>query len=971
LIISSIKLRSAESSKNPLIIQNVELLRRGKQISVLLFTNFDPVYEITENLSSQTLVVKFKKARVAFSDGRMERLFSDHQLAGIRFLEIGSEIWAQFKLLEKNLSYTVTTTKNVNGLRIDFRPVFQVQPLPDPPEDAVYNLDEVKFDSSNANFTRIIFNFSKNDYISSKSSISEDKKPPRIFLLEDKNKNLLRIRLPNTLPKKNLQNVNFLGSRIDLEEMTHEVNQTFLDLKLKVSEFRIDKHFVSKPLRWILDIHGIPNKGKKDILDLNLDKLSSEELSIIKEAKKAQRKRSRKINPLYQQGENSFRGKKYDEAVKYFKQAYAIGKEHSKGEFEDPLNPISLKALFRIGDTIYTMVERRIGNNFHQAIDAYKTAIRITQDAEKKAIEKGDNFDTASLLPHANFRIGRSYQKMNFHHESEVYYNVLQDNFPNSNQAIEANFWKGISKIDQRQWEKGIINFQQYLRTSSKPKFFSVTHYKMAQAFYHLKRYITAKEFFDIARDSDKEYVINDPTLLFHMGETYYENADYVTAREIFRMLLQKYPKADFSKLVALRLGDFFRDEGKEEEAIKAYKNAISSYTREIALIGKLRIANIKSKRPHTGEYLEAIKVYDEISKLYPDTIQAEEAMLRHGLTLTLYGYYSKAIKILEDFMEKYPRNVYVVKNVIQENIDENIKGLIDNYYRRDDYFSLVGIYKDYKSKYLLNFRFDTTLFQTAVAHRKLGFFDEALDVLNFLENKSSGTIAELVQFEKAQILMEKEDLTEARNTIVKFFRNYPDSPYEPESRKLLALIYKRQNSFQRAFIVYNQAIEKYKQSKDHMLKEIIPELYFDLGKLHEEKGNYLEAGEAFNKTIINFNYPLDHFDTPEYVVKSHFLAAEMNYKAQNFERALQNFNRAISLYSDNDKEEIVEKVYWSRLQIGNIYKNKEEFKKALKIFKELLEEATEEDQRLWWKLAKENYREISNRLNYGDYLKK
>ena len=155
-----------------------------------------------------------------------------------------------------------------------------------------------------------------------------------------------------------------------------------------------------------------------------------------------------------------------------------------------------------------------------------------------------------------------------------IYYNILQDDFPNSIQAVEANFLKGISKVDQRQWESGISNFKQYLRSSPKPKFFAVTHYKMAQSFYHLKRYITAREFFDIAREADKEYVKNDPTLLFHMGETYYENADYVTAREIFRMLLKKFPKADFSKLVALRLGDFFRDEGKEEEAIQAYKNA-------------------------------------------------------------------------------------------------------------------------------------------------------------------------------------------------------------------------------------------------------------------------------------------------------------------------------------------------------------------------------------------------------------
>ena len=108
------------------------------------------------------------------------------------------------------------------------------------------------------------------------------------------------------------------------------------------------------------------------------------------------------------------------------------------------------------------MLERRIGNNYHEAIDAYKTAIRVTQDAENIPINEKNTINTNSLLPHANFRIGRAYQKMNFHHEAEVYFNTLQGKFPNSAQAVESNFWKGIGKIDQRQWENGIANFKQY-----------------------------------------------------------------------------------------------------------------------------------------------------------------------------------------------------------------------------------------------------------------------------------------------------------------------------------------------------------------------------------------------------------------------------------------------------------------------------------------------------------------------------
>ena len=951
------------------IIQNLELLRHGKQISALLLTDNPPVYEITENLSAQTLVIKFKNARAGFADGRMERLFNDTQLAGIRFSDIDGEIWAQFKLLKKDLSYTVSTLRGQNGVKIDFRPALQILPLPDPPEDAVYQLVSVKFDAGNANFTRLTFAFTKPAKISATSAISEDRQPPRIFLLEDSQQTRLTIRLPNTLPEKKLENLEYKDSRIELTSLTSEVNQTFIELKLKATNLSVERHFVSSPVQWMLDIHGTPFKEDISTSPPESEKLSPEEMATFEEEKKARWSRSLKINPIFQRGETAFRKNKYNEAVAHFKEAYALGKEHTKDEFGDPLHPLAARALFRIGDTIYTMLERRIGNNYHNAIDAYKTAIRITQDAEKIAKQKSEDFETVSLLPHANFRIGRAYQKMKFQHEASVYYKILQERFPNSIEALEASFWKGMSHIEQRQWETGITDFEEYLRSSPQPKFFAVTHYKMAQAYYQLERYITAKEFFDIARNADEEYVKEDPTLLFHMGETYYENADYVTAREIFRILQQKYPKADFSKLVALRLGDFLRDEGKENEAIQVYKNAISSYTREIALLGKLRIANIQAKRPYTDEYLEAIKVYDEIPRLYPETPQAEEALLRKGLTQTLYGFYAPAIKTLESFMERYPQNVYVRRNVIQENIDENLKGLIDSYFRQDDTLALVGAYSDYKAKYLFNFRFDTTLFQTAVAHRKLGFHDEALDILRFLETRSAGTIGELVQLEKAQTLLEKADLTEARNTTARFLQKYPESPYDAEARQLLAKIYRKQKSYPMALLVFAQTLQKYDQNKKPLLAEIVPELYFDLGELHEEIGNFVEAGEAYQQAVSSYNHPVDHSDTPEYIIKSHFLAADMHNKAQNGEVALKSYQRAILLYEDSKKGEIIERVFWARYQIGTIYAHHGDNQQALIIFKELMDNKEGKGQ-LWKKLAAENYRSISRKLSYDDYLK-
>ncbi len=954
---------------DPVIIQNVELLRRGKQISVLLLTSAPPVYQITENLSAQTLVVKFKKARAGFPDGRMERHFNDRQLTGIRFSEFDGEIWAQFKLQEKDLTYSVSTLKKNSGVQIDFRPAFQVEPLPDPPEDAAYLLSSLKFDSGNSSFTRLTFSFSKPSKLSAASMVSEDKRPPRIFLLEDSRQTQLTIRLPNTLPKKELEKLEYKGKRLELAALTSEVNQTFIELKLKVKDIKVERHFVSAPIQWMLDIHGTPYKEKIIVEVPESEKLSPEESNKIEEEQKARRRRAAKIYPEFKLGETAFRDRLYDKAVSHFRRAYAIGKENTTEEFGDPLHPRAALALFRIGDTIYTMLERRIGDNYHQAIEAYKTAIRITENARETAAKDGEDFEPVSLLPHANFRIGRAYQKMKFHHEAAVYYNILQEQFPNSLEAMEASFWKGMSRIDQRQWEVAITDFQEYLRSAPKPKFYAVTHYKMAQAYYRLKRYITAREFFDVARSADVHYAADDPTLLFHMGETYYENAEYVTAREIFKMLLRKYPNADFSKLVAIRLGDFLRDEGKEDEAIQAYQNAISSYSREIALVGKLRIANIKAKRPYSDEYLEAIKDYDEIPRLYPETPQAEEAMLRKGLTLTQYGFYSRAIKSLETFMQKYPQNVYVKRNVIQENIDENLKGLIDRHFREDDNFALVSAYNDYKAKYLFNFRFDTTLFQTAAAHRKLGFYDEALDILSFLETRSEGTVGELVQLEKALTLQQNNSLAEARDTLAGFLQKYPESPYDSEARQLLAGIYRQQKEYSLAQLVYRQTLQKYDQNKKPLQAEIVPELYFELGEMHEETGHFVDAGEAFQQAVASYNHPVDHPDTPEYIVESHFLAADMHNKAENYDAALESYRQAIRIYGDAEDEEVKEKVFWARYQSGVIHAHKGEDKLALKIYQSLMDQQGHED-KLWKKLAAENFRMISSKQSYDDYLK-
>ena len=960
-LIGSILPQMGTSQGSPLLIQSVELIRRGQQVTVHLLTNGPPVYEVNENLPAKTLVIKFQNARLDFVDGRNERLFNDEQVAGIRFNKVDDAIWAQFKLRLSELSYEIVPRTEGDGIAIVLRPPRKVAEV-DEEILPLFELSSVALESGKAESSTLRFNFIA---APSRGSLNQnnDALIPRIFLLESADQNLLTVRFPETLPMEGLEFSNLEDSRIRYLKIRPEVNQTLVDFELSVEDLRIERTSDLQKKSWQLELFGSPLEADNAS---GVAELSEEEQKAAAKAERDKLRRRLMLKSMLQEAENAFRDGLYNEAVKLFQAVYAQGKADS-GEFDEPLEPLAMQAMFRAADVLYTMLERSRGNNHHRSIDAFKTAVRIVEMNQKSDAEENSS-SLESFIPHAKFRIARSYQKMQFHSEASQYFEQLRQQFPNSMEAVEAIFWKAVTQVDRRNWGQAIEDFKEYLRTSPAPKHLAVTHYKLAQAYYQQGRFITAREHFDTARDLNTAYVRQDPTLLFHMGETYYENADYTTAREVFKMLLRLYPKADFSKFVALRLGDFLRDEGKEDEAIVAYRNAIDSYSREIALLGKLRIANIQSQRPFSSEYLKALKAYEDIITLYPESEQAEEALLMKGLTLTLYGFYQQAIDSLEKFMDRYPQSVYVRRNVIQESIDENLKGLIDQHFRNQDDLALVAAYRDYKTKYMLNFRFDTTLFQASVAHSRLGLFDDALDIQRFLDTRASGTMGELNHLETGRTLYEKKDYPAARNKLAQFLQQYPESVYDADARMLLARVYRKNKEFSKALIVYEQTIEKYDQDQDPLKAEIVPELYYDTAQMLEEAGYFSEAADAYLQAVKRYNHPVTKPDTPLFIIHSHFLAGEMLYKVQNNESALAQFEKTIGLYENRQEPEIRERIHWAHYHRGNLYAQQGQEEKALKIYKDLID-SPEGEGSLWKKMAIESYQSLARQMSYQNYL--
>ncbi|MBF0278215.1 MAG: tetratricopeptide repeat protein [SAR324 cluster bacterium] len=950
-------LQGAESSVN-----KVELQRIGQQLNVLLYFDSLPIYQIHENLKRKTLLLKFMNAQLGFQKDQSEHLYNDPMLEGIRFTPEADDIWVQFKTRIPDLIYAVKNNQP-HVLTVELRQKIDIEPLEPPPVPPALQLKDVRFSNHPPNFSRATFFFVRSQQ-------------PRMFFRQDKDQRVTTIRFSDTHPVPGLEiKQTKPDPRIRFDKMETDANQTFVTIQ-STGKMDVKEMYQLDPPRWIIDFFGEAGAPLPEEQAVPEAEMTEEQKKADLKKRIESAKRRNAIKESYNLAEGALQQGENEQALELFLETYKLGKSQQSDVEDEPLDLLAIQSLFRRADALYEILQKANATNYHQAISAYETAIRVAT---------ANNSEIGDLLPHAYLQIGQSYRNMQFYDDANQTFDILQKKFPDTLEAAEANFWRAVGEVDRHEWKSAIDSFREYLRAGAREDHVAPAHYKMAEAYYNLREFSKAREGFDRARNIDVNYPERDPGLLFRMGETYYETADFATAREVFNLLLQKHPDADFSKLVALRLGDFLRDEGKEEEAIQVYEKAATSFKQDVAILGQLRKANIQAQRPYSEDYKEALKVYESIINLKSDSPLKEEAYLRKGLTLTLFGHYQEAIKALEEFTQKFPNNRYVRRGIIQENIDENLKGLVDQHFLEKDYLGVVGVYKDFKEKYLSKFRFDTTLFQVGISYQELGLFDDSIDVFKFLSNRGDSPLKELSHFQEAIALAEKGSVDEAREALIRFIRDFPESNYNADANKQLASVYKQGREYLEAIKVYEHTIRQYTQGtqNDPLRAEVVPELYYELGNLYQDLGRHAEAEQAYSQIPRHYFHPVVGevgTDVPFYIALSYFLKSDMLFEMQRDTEALEKYQTAISMYENSEHPDILERIRWAQYKMGVIYQRTGREPKALEVFNKLLPSDPNLNLAdasvlgalpLWQRLAVENHDLLKRQLEYQDYLKK
>lgn len=901
-------------------ISAIKLRKTGTALGLRFISNGPVTYEAVGNLPRRVLVIKFKNARAVFPNDQRQFVYNDPYVVGIAFEQVpNGDLWAKIKLRVATLQYSVKTDPAPHVRLL-------LKPSDRPP---LIELSAVRL-GKEGNASRVVIDLSRVAGFNGQMGDSE-----------------YTIRLQGVIPRL-LRPPRGQDKVVSLKGVEQDGNDTLVRINMRRPDVRVNSFSLAQPPRLVFDFRP-PPKGTPPGKPSPLVRPTpggpaaprAESLEALLDLEK---------NPLirgnYMQAEREYRAGRYKRAQQIFLRVFDSA----------PGSLLGLRAYFRTADSQYQRKVAEGDNNLHEVIINYQSAIRAAEKA---------GYDS-DQVPRALYQIGRSYQRMGFNFESNVHYQILQEQYPdNYPYTPDSRYYQGLNHITQGQHENAVNAFKKFFDSDGDSGLQGPAHYHLGDAYYNLKRYVEARTEFDQGRKRAPNYTDKRPRMIFHMGETYYENADFQQAREFYQALLDRFPDKSYTKLVGLRQGDFLREEGKEATALKVYQDVVKNAPPVVALRGKLRMAGIYGNRPTGKDYQKGLALYDEVMKEADDRdVVVQEALLRKALTLMLHGHFQESVDHLEKMKLDYPDGPYTRDNMVLANIEENLKSLIDQYFSAGKYWEVAKVHARYSDRYFRDFRFKSTLFQVARAYQQLGLFDESLIIMEDMVKKGAGEMEPLVDYLRARTYLDKDDLNAAENTLLAYLAKYKEGPYLVDAQMLLGEVYFSARRYEDAINAYRIIVQDLEKSRTPELAEAQAEVDYRLGIIYKELGRNQPALGNFRETVANFHHPIQGPSVPEFVIHSHFLVGEMLYELGQDQDSIREYEKAIELYPESPRTP------WARYQIGLIYRRGGEEQKALEVFNALVDLAKTKPGEMWESLARQNQRDLANKLQYQEYLK-
>ncbi|MFH1138388.1 MAG: tetratricopeptide repeat protein [Pseudomonadota bacterium] len=355
---------------------------------------------------------------------------------------------------------------------------------------------------------------------------------------------------------------------------------------------------------------------------------------------------------------------------------------------------------------LMSQVEYLLGDAyFNQAPDDFPSVFMKVTTAYQEALAKYPKSEHAAR---AAFLRAIAYQQMKDPGAEVGYLKLMLSEFPDSKYALLAKTFLADAYLDLDKPELAESQFQEVFAAAPQGPFLLKVYMKLGRYYFKEGLYSQANEVFKEILKQDDRFYLEDPSILYFMGEGYFHLGRMDLARAFLYHAINMTPKNEAADVMMARIGDSYKEQGRDQEAIKIYALTRRLYPDTIgALVSQMRLADYGSLRSlfaedsiftalEEGAQKAAIKLYQEVVDSKQDSPLVHLALFRIGNAYLNQGEYDDAIGTYREFLERFPKSS-LEKDVLaafNKALLEEGQNLLDQH----RYFPFISFLEENKS---------------------------------------------------------------------------------------------------------------------------------------------------------------------------------------------------------------------------------------------------------------------------------
>jgi len=266
------------------------------------------------------------------------------------------------------------------------------------------------------------------------------------------------------------------------------------------------------------------------------------------------------------------------------------------------------KILKEYPDNVYNdYVQYQLGLALMKASD-YEGAVTAFKIAK-------NDYPSSTLLDEVSYALGLAYfQKEDYASSGEVLRGFLSG-FRESGIRQDALYLLGSSLFNLGKFKEAQDVFRDIIKQySADAALAQKCEYEIADCFYQMGDEKEAMARFNLLRSKYPDSTLT-PEIIWWLGEYYYRHGDLVMSRRYFNTLASDFPSSPLADSAYYYIGTIDEEAGRYEQAIDNFRKLTAEGKSDMAGNASVAVADIYVKQ---GKNEDAMKLYKEIISAYP-----------------------------------------------------------------------------------------------------------------------------------------------------------------------------------------------------------------------------------------------------------------------------------------------------------------------------------------------------------------